>query len=108
MQGANFRDLPGVIVGADNAARRDETKEHLLPSGEPLVSNFFPRNFSIETILALALSPFLADACQFSSLSKRTQVCHVPRRGHTGPFGFLFFEASLWREKCYARRQLNI
>ncbi|XP_030535460.1 DNA (cytosine-5)-methyltransferase CMT2-like isoform X2 [Rhodamnia argentea] len=41
-KGANFRDLPGVIVGADNAVRRDETKEHLLPSGEPLVSNFIP------------------------------------------------------------------
>ncbi|XP_030453904.2 DNA (cytosine-5)-methyltransferase CMT2 isoform X2 [Syzygium oleosum] len=39
-KGANFRDLPGVIVGADNAARRDETKEHLLPSGEPLVPDY--------------------------------------------------------------------
>ncbi|OEL35883.1 DNA (cytosine-5)-methyltransferase CMT2 [Dichanthelium oligosanthes] len=37
-QGANFRDLPGVIVGADNVARLDPTKERvLLPSGNPLV-----------------------------------------------------------------------
>jgi hypothetical protein len=37
-QGANFRDLPGVIVGPDNIARLDPTKERiLLPSGNPLV-----------------------------------------------------------------------
>lgn len=37
-QGANFRDLPGVIVGHDNVARLDPTKERiLLPSGRPLV-----------------------------------------------------------------------
>ncbi|KAF8667003.1 hypothetical protein HU200_053174 [Digitaria exilis] len=37
-QGANFRDLPGVIVGPDNVARLDPTKERiLLPSGNPLV-----------------------------------------------------------------------
>lgn len=39
-KGANFRDLPGVIVGADNAVRRDKTKEQLLPSGEPLVPDY--------------------------------------------------------------------
>ncbi|KAL6624503.1 hypothetical protein ACP70R_031824 [Stipagrostis hirtigluma subsp. patula] len=37
-KGANFRDLPGVIVGPDNVARLDPTKERiLLPSGSPLV-----------------------------------------------------------------------
>lgn len=37
-QGANFRDLPGVIVGPDNVARLDPTKKReLLPSGSPLV-----------------------------------------------------------------------
>ncbi|KAJ1262190.1 hypothetical protein BS78_09G088600 [Paspalum vaginatum] len=37
-KGANFRDLPGVIVGSDNVARLDPTKERvLLPSGNPLV-----------------------------------------------------------------------
>ncbi|CAL4910919.1 unnamed protein product [Urochloa decumbens] len=37
-KGANFRDLPGVIVGPDNIARLDPTKERiLLPSGNPLV-----------------------------------------------------------------------
>lgn len=38
-QGANFRDLPGVVVGRDNVARRDLTEKQLvLPSGKPLVS----------------------------------------------------------------------
>ncbi|CAB4279035.1 unnamed protein product [Prunus armeniaca] len=38
-KGANFRDLPGVVVGNDNVARRDSTEKHLLlPSGKPLVS----------------------------------------------------------------------
>ncbi|KAF7042152.1 hypothetical protein CFC21_051827 [Triticum aestivum] len=37
-KGANFRDLPGVIVGPDNVAKLDPTKERvLLPSGRPLV-----------------------------------------------------------------------
>uniref|UniRef100_A0A0D9ZVW6 DNA (cytosine-5-)-methyltransferase n=1 Tax=Oryza glumipatula TaxID=40148 RepID=A0A0D9ZVW6_9ORYZ len=37
-RGANFRDLSGVIVGPDNVARLDPTKERvLLPSGRPLV-----------------------------------------------------------------------
>ncbi|KAM3229351.1 hypothetical protein ACQJBY_060300 [Aegilops geniculata] len=37
-KGANFRDLPGVIVGSDNVAKLDPTKERvLLPSGRPLV-----------------------------------------------------------------------
>ncbi|XP_039836139.1 DNA (cytosine-5)-methyltransferase CMT2-like isoform X3 [Panicum virgatum] len=37
-KGANFRDLPGVIVGPDNVARLDPTKQRiLLPSGNPLV-----------------------------------------------------------------------
>lgn len=36
-QGANFRDLPGVIVGGDNVARRDPKEQILLPSGKPLV-----------------------------------------------------------------------
>lgn len=40
-KGANFRDLPGVVVGADNVARRAPTKEQmLLPSGKPLVPDF--------------------------------------------------------------------
>ncbi|KQK22267.1 hypothetical protein BRADI_1g66167v3 [Brachypodium distachyon] len=37
-KGANFRDLPGVVVGPDNVAKLDPTKERiLLPSGNPLV-----------------------------------------------------------------------
>ncbi|KAL6864864.1 hypothetical protein ACP4OV_016015 [Aristida adscensionis] len=37
-KGANFRDFPGVIVGPDNVARLDPTKDRiLLPSGSPLV-----------------------------------------------------------------------
>ncbi|XP_011028081.1 PREDICTED: DNA (cytosine-5)-methyltransferase CMT2 isoform X2 [Populus euphratica] len=40
-KGANFRDLPGVVVGADNVARRGPMKEQmLLPSGKPLVPDF--------------------------------------------------------------------
>ncbi|XVF52094.1 hypothetical protein PTKIN_Ptkin04bG0237300 [Pterospermum kingtungense] len=40
-KGANFRDLPGVIVGQDNVARRDPTQEKkLLPSGKPLVPDY--------------------------------------------------------------------
>ncbi|PKA66391.1 DNA (cytosine-5)-methyltransferase CMT2 [Apostasia shenzhenica] len=40
-KGANFRDLPGVIVGADNTARIDPSVERkLLPSGRLLVPDF--------------------------------------------------------------------
>ncbi|OMO93450.1 C-5 cytosine methyltransferase [Corchorus olitorius] len=40
-KGANFRDLPGVIVGIDNVARRDPKQEKmLLPSGKPLVPDY--------------------------------------------------------------------
>ncbi|CAI0418779.1 unnamed protein product [Linum tenue] len=40
-KGANFRDLPGVVVGADNVARRDQKIEQvILPSGKPLVPDF--------------------------------------------------------------------
>ncbi|XP_022735971.1 DNA (cytosine-5)-methyltransferase CMT2-like isoform X2 [Durio zibethinus] len=40
-KGANFRDLPGIIVGKDNVARRDPTQEkQLLPSGKPLVPDY--------------------------------------------------------------------
>ncbi|KAG8634063.1 DNA (cytosine-5)-methyltransferase CMT2 isoform X2 [Manihot esculenta] len=40
-KGANFRDLPGVVVGSDNVVRRDPEKEQeLLPSGKPLVPDF--------------------------------------------------------------------
>ncbi|ONI05789.1 hypothetical protein PRUPE_5G024100 [Prunus persica] len=40
-KGANFRDLPGVVVGNDNVARRDSTEKHLLlPSGKPLVPDY--------------------------------------------------------------------
>lgn len=38
LKGANFRDLPGVIVGADNKAQLDPSIDRkLLPSGRPLV-----------------------------------------------------------------------
>lgn len=36
-KGANFRDLPGVIVGGDNVARRDTTDPKVLPNGKPMV-----------------------------------------------------------------------
>ncbi|KAK9928176.1 hypothetical protein M0R45_025322 [Rubus argutus] len=40
-KGANFRDLPGVVVGIDNVARRDSPKKHsVLPSGKPLVPDY--------------------------------------------------------------------
>ncbi|KAF5947427.1 hypothetical protein HYC85_013384 [Camellia sinensis] len=39
--GANFRDLPGIIVGADNVVQRDLTVEPILmPSGKPLVPDY--------------------------------------------------------------------
>ncbi|KAL2901255.1 hypothetical protein RDABS01_026337 [Bienertia sinuspersici] len=39
--GANFRDLPGVIVGDDNVVRRDPTVETvLLSSGRPMVPEY--------------------------------------------------------------------
>ncbi|KAK4261514.1 hypothetical protein QN277_004501 [Acacia crassicarpa] len=41
VKGANFRDLPGVVVGANNVVRRDPTeKPVLLPSGKLLVPDF--------------------------------------------------------------------
>ncbi|KAM7507279.1 hypothetical protein LguiA_017732 [Lonicera macranthoides] len=49
--GANFRDLPGVIVSADNVALRDPKEEPLLPSGKRLRTvtslrkNGSPQNF---------------------------------------------------------------
>ncbi|KAF5199628.1 DNA (Cytosine-5)-methyltransferase [Thalictrum thalictroides] len=40
-KGANFRDLPGVVVGPDNAVQFDPNMERLLlPSGKPLVPDF--------------------------------------------------------------------
>ncbi|XP_020573746.1 DNA (cytosine-5)-methyltransferase CMT2-like [Phalaenopsis equestris] len=40
-KGANFKDLPGVIIGADKKARLDPSMERiLLPSGRPLVPNY--------------------------------------------------------------------
>ncbi|GLT80633.1 hypothetical protein SLA2020_520640 [Shorea laevis] len=40
-KGANFRDLPGIIVGTDNVARRDPTRKvKRLPSGKPLVPDY--------------------------------------------------------------------
>ncbi|KAK7346247.1 hypothetical protein VNO80_20762 [Phaseolus coccineus] len=39
-KGANFRDLPGVIVGADNVVRRHPTENPMLPSGKPLIPDY--------------------------------------------------------------------
>ena len=40
-QGANFRDLPGVMVNSNNRVEWDPSIERvLLPSGKPLVLNF--------------------------------------------------------------------
>ncbi|CAO2819693.1 unnamed protein product [Amaranthus hypochondriacus] len=40
-KGANFRDLPGVIVGDDNVVRRDPTLDTVfLPSGWPMVPEY--------------------------------------------------------------------
>ncbi|KAJ3672590.1 hypothetical protein LUZ60_007311 [Juncus effusus] len=40
-KGANFRDLPGVIVGPDNVAKLDPKMEQIfLPSGRPLIPNY--------------------------------------------------------------------
>ncbi|GAB2230274.1 hypothetical protein Drorol1_Dr00014533 [Drosera rotundifolia] len=39
-KGANFRDLPGLIVGDDNTVRRDPATEVLLPSGKPTIPDY--------------------------------------------------------------------
>ncbi|KAK7360619.1 hypothetical protein VNO77_02626 [Canavalia gladiata] len=39
-KGANFRDLPGVVVGANNVVRRHPTENPVLPSGKPLVPDY--------------------------------------------------------------------
>lgn len=40
-QGANFRDLPGVVFGADKKVQWDPNVERVyLPSGKPLVMSF--------------------------------------------------------------------
>ncbi|KAG5524386.1 hypothetical protein RHGRI_031145 [Rhododendron griersonianum] len=40
-KGANFRDLPGVVVGPDNVVLRDPKKEQMmLPSGKPMVPDY--------------------------------------------------------------------
>ncbi|KAL2333947.1 hypothetical protein Fmac_015160 [Flemingia macrophylla] len=40
-KGANFRDLPGLIVGANNVVRRHPTENPiLLPSGKPLIPDY--------------------------------------------------------------------
>ncbi|RVX12849.1 DNA (cytosine-5)-methyltransferase 3 [Vitis vinifera] len=40
-KGANFRDLPGVLVGADNKVEWDPNVERVyLPSGKPLVPDY--------------------------------------------------------------------
>ncbi|KAG1338412.1 hypothetical protein COCNU_04G007180 [Cocos nucifera] len=40
-KGANFRDLPGIIIGYDNTVQFDPTMERiLLPSGKPLVPDY--------------------------------------------------------------------
>ncbi|XP_074304516.1 DNA (cytosine-5)-methyltransferase CMT2-like isoform X2 [Silene latifolia] len=39
-KGANFRDLPGLIVGKDNVVRRDPTSDIRLPSGRQLVPDY--------------------------------------------------------------------
>lgn len=40
-KGANFRDLPGIIVNSENVVQRDPTKEPvILPSGKPLVPDY--------------------------------------------------------------------
>ncbi|KAK8650343.1 hypothetical protein V6N13_139988 [Hibiscus sabdariffa] len=70
-KGANFRDLPGVIVGADNVVRRDPTQEkQFLPSGKPLVPEYvftyeqgkskrpFARLWWDETVLTLVTCPY--------------------------------------------------
>ncbi|KAJ9678558.1 hypothetical protein PVL29_020666 [Vitis rotundifolia] len=44
-KGANFRDLPGVVVGANNVARRDPKTEMELPSGKQMVPDY-ALNFS--------------------------------------------------------------
>ncbi|KAL8049273.1 hypothetical protein ABFX02_06G010900 [Erythranthe guttata] len=38
-KGANFRDLPGVIIGSDNVVQRAEEHE-LMPSGKPWVPDY--------------------------------------------------------------------
>ena len=40
LQGANFRDLPGTVIDANNTVQLDPTKKRiLLPSGRPLVGH---------------------------------------------------------------------
>ncbi|KAM7252040.1 hypothetical protein ACFE04_023923 [Oxalis oulophora] len=39
-KGANFRDLPGVVIGADNVAQRDPNLQITLPSGKLLIPDY--------------------------------------------------------------------
>ncbi|KAK9732478.1 hypothetical protein RND81_04G002600 [Saponaria officinalis] len=39
-KGANFRDLPGLIIGKDNVVRRDPASDIRLPSGKQLVPDY--------------------------------------------------------------------
>ncbi|XP_021762072.1 DNA (cytosine-5)-methyltransferase CMT2-like isoform X1 [Chenopodium quinoa] len=39
-KGANFRDLPGLIIGRDNVVRRDPESDIRLPSGKQLVPDY--------------------------------------------------------------------
>lgn len=79
-QGANFRDLPGVVVGADNVARRTE-EQMLLPSGKPMVRfththtdmYIFPERW-----LSLFLVKYLWYKLQLVSLSLPLPLCLLP------------------------------
>ncbi|KAG1342665.1 DNA (cytosine-5)-methyltransferase CMT3 [Cocos nucifera] len=54
LQGANFRDLPGVKVGPDNVVEWDPAIERvLLPSGKPLVPDY-----AMSFIKGKSLKPF--------------------------------------------------
>ncbi|XP_043696207.1 DNA (cytosine-5)-methyltransferase CMT2-like [Telopea speciosissima] len=53
-KGANFRDLPGVIVGADNVVGLDPKMERvLLPSGKPLAPDY-----ALNLLQGKSLRPF--------------------------------------------------
>ncbi|KAA8516963.1 hypothetical protein F0562_017219 [Nyssa sinensis] len=63
-KGANFRDLPGVVVGPDKKAQWDPSMERvLLPSGKPLVPDYamtFVRGTSTKPFGRLGMDDIIA------------------------------------------------
>lgn len=87
LQGANFRDLPGTIIDANNTVQLDPSKERiLLPSGRPLVGYvlvFLLWNgsnlcclWSYETVWLILITCYFWSSCDLSS-RKFALLVHV-------------------------------